>query len=463
MHVSTKLLFCALLAGNASTAFASDGALDATFGTGGKVTLAPSTVNPSLASLAATDTAIQSDNEIVIAGNDNANDCFLARFNRDGSLDTGFYGGNGFPGGLTGYGACTYDGIAIRPDGRLVAVGNFEGATFGIVNQFSTGGAPDSGFGTYSGGTNIVPDSPNDRIYLSRAVIEADGSIDVAGTYYQQNFNGNQFFFARISADGKTVEPFRYQFGTGANQDDHANDLAIDSQGRYVVVGYHRGASGNYDFAAIRIRNDLYDVDNTFGNGGQTTVDFGDDGDYCNTLVITRAGYIALGGQASGQAALALLDPSGKLDQYFSGGLLYPTKFSFVYGSGAGGNDTITKLVWDDYDTKNPQLLAIGSGFQPSASGAPYGIMFGIARVDLPMIYSNFTLDTAFSGNGAEGVYFVERPDGLGLLTTTNHGLSAAFARGKLVAVGYTFNQIAVARLAPFDGIFKNGFDMPSY
>jgi len=466
VHASTRFFFCALLAAGACTALATDGALDATFAAGGKSTLAPSNVNQSLTSLAATDTAIQSDDKIVITGNDNANDCFLARFNGDGSLDTGFYGGNGFPGGLTGYGACTYNGVAIRPDGRLVAVGNFEGATFGIVSQFSAGGAPDSAFGTTSGGTNIVPDSPNDRIYLARVVIEADGSIDVAGTYYQQNFNGNQFFFARISADGKTVEPFRYQFGTGANQDDHASDLAIDGQGRYVVVGYHRGANGNYDFAAIRIRNDLYDVDNTFGNAGQTTVDFGDDGDYCNTLAITGTGHIALGGQSSGQAALALLDPSGKLDQYFSSGLLYPAKFSFVYGSG-GGNDTITRLVLDDYDTRNPQLLAIGSGFQPSASGAPYGIMFGIARLDLPMTYSNFTRDTGFGGTGTEGVYFADRPDGLGLLTTTNHGLSAAFARGKLVAAGYTAvpggTEIAVTRLAAFDGIFRNGLEVPNY
>ena len=83
------------------------------------------------------------------------------------------------------------------------------------------------------------------------------------------------------------------------------------------------------------------------------------------------------------------------------------------------------------------------------------------------MTYSNFTRDTGFGGTGTEGVYFADRPDGLGLLTTTNHGLSAAFARGKLVAAGYTAvpggTEIAVTRLAAFDGIFRNGLEVPNY
>jgi len=46
---------------------------------------------------------------------------------------------------------------------------------------------------------------------------------------------------------------------------------------------------------------------------------------------------------------------------------------------------------------------------------------------------------------------------------------SAAFdPQGRLIVAGYTSDSaggtdIAVARFAPFDGIFKNGFETPSY
>ncbi len=53
--------------------------------------------------------------------------------------------------------------------------------------------------------------------------------------------------------------------------------------------------------------------------------------------------------------------------------------------------------------------------------------------------------------------------------TSNDRAQSAAFdARGRLVVVGQADDprggtDIAVARLKPFDGIFKNGFDQPSY
>ncbi|MGH8040787.1 MAG: delta-60 repeat domain-containing protein [Rudaea sp.] len=454
-----------LLAGLASVATAGppldSGALDAAFGSGGKVILNAAEAGATGSNFTATDIAVQSNGKTIVAGYTD-NDCVLTRLNPDGSLDSSFGGTNGFSPGFAGYGLCSFTGIAVRADDRIVTVANQPDGV-AIVSQFTAGGLPDySGFGAQNGATFVAPAS-GDSTNVTRVVIESNGTIDVAGFYYQQSTNNNQFLFVQISADGKTVQPlFQYEFGSGQNQDDHAQDLAIDSQGRYVVVGYHRGASGNYDFAAIRIRSDLYDVDNTFGSGGQTTVDFGDNGDYANAVALTSTGYIALGGQANGQAALAMLDPDGNLNTYFSGGLLYPEKFTYNFGIG-GGNDTITKLIVDGYDTKYPQLLAIGSGNQ---SGVPYGLMLGIARLDLPGTYSNFTLDTGFSGNGTEGVYFNERPDGIGLFTTTNHGRSAAFANGKLVVAGDTIEPggtgIAVARVAAFDGIFKNGFDNPS-
>jgi uncharacterized delta-60 repeat protein len=434
------------------------GALDAAFGSGGKVILNSAEANATGSNLVATDVAVQSNGKIIVAGYADSV-CALARLNPNGSLDTSFGGTNSFSPGFAGYGLCSFTGVAVRADDRIVAIANQPDGV-AVVSQFTANGLPDSGnFG--SGAAVFISPASGDSTNVARVVIQSNGTIDVSGFYHQQSTNNNQFLFAQISADGRTVQPlFRYEFGNGNNQDDHAQDLAIDSQGRYVVAGYHRGANGNYDFAAIRILSNLYDVDQTFGSGGQTTVDFGDNGDYANAVALTPTGYIALGGQANGQAALAWLDPNGTL--LANNNYTYDT-YQFVFGSG-GGNDTISKLIIDGYDTKYPQLLAVGSGNQSYASGPgnATGLMFGMARLNFPF-YTNFSLDTTFNGRGAEGVDFNIRPSGIGLFLTTNNGRSATFANGKLIVVGDTLGtDMAVTRLAAFDGIFSNGFDNPS-
>ena len=64
-------------------------------------------------------------------------------------------------------------------------------------------------------------------------------------------------------------------------------------------------------------------------------------------------------------------------------------------------------------------------------------------------------------------MYFAKRPTGLGNFVTTNYGFGAAFTSSTRVVAGYTVasggNNIAVTRLAAFDGIFRNSFDEPSY
>ena len=461
----------------ASRVLAADGALDATFGSGGKVQMGPV---GSDSSPVANDVAVQADGKIVMAGYES----FMSsgsthetwridRLNLAGEPDTTF--GTLFEFG--GDSPTRAQAIALRPDGRILVGGTTtaSGHTSSFVLQALSDGNLDLSWGTGSALTEL-PVISGDSVYLSRLVVDSDGSIDVAGTYYdnQNGFNSNEFFFARISPDGKTIEPFQYQFGTGPNQDDHALDLAIDSQGRYVVAGYHRGAAGNYDCAVIRIDRDLYDVDTTFGNAGQTTIGFdygGDNGDFCNVVAVFKhSDYIAIGGHATAdaggdqEAIVAMLDNNGQIVN--PPGIYTHAEFGFTYDGGppAGTANTINKFIVDDDDTKTPQLLAIGSGFK---TGLPYGDAFGIARLNLPF-YINFTLDTSFNGSGTQNVYFAECPTGLGSLQTHNYANSAAYANGKLVVAGYTNlcgggTDIAVARLAAFDRIFEDGLDSPSY
>lgn len=464
-----------------AAARAADGDPDTAFGTAGKVQLGP---NTGYAGPVANDVAVQSDGKIVVVGYEtNATDGLeswrIARLNANGTVDTGF-ASNGMLDWNAGTTGTRAHSVAVRPDGRIVVGGNFQSEI--EVAQFTPNGSPDPAFAGGEGYVLLTPPA-GDSNSMSRLVLDADGSIDIAGTYYdnQGGFNSNEFYFNRIAADGSSNQPFQYSFGTGPNQDAHATDLAIDSQGRYVVVGYAPGANG-YDCAAIRITRDLYDVDRTFhyqdtNDYGYVTVPFdlgGDDNDVCNAVAIFPGGYIALGGHATANAGngtyqaavLAELDNNGNPDEYYQDQIGYPAKFSFSYSLNptSGQTNDITKLIVDGYDSKYAQLVAIGTGNQYAQ---PPGTYFGIARLNPAQSYSNFSLDTALNGKGVMGTYFAQRPSGLGFNITTNTGLSGAFVGGELTAVGSTQapdgRTLAATRLAPFDGIFRNGFETPSY
>ena len=236
-------------------------------------------------------------------------------------------------------------------------------------------------------------------MYGGGIALDTDGTIAIAGIYHQQSTNNNQFHFTRVAADGKSGEPFQFAFGSGDNQDDHALGVAIDRQGRYLVSGYHRGAAGNYDCAVIRITRDLYDVDRTFNDidpqdYGSLTLAFdygGDNFDSCNTVAVQND-YIILGGNSTKPttggtfqaATLALLDPNGALIETDCVNICVPAKFAFAYSqSNAGAVNTIGKLIVDPYDTKFPNVYAVGSG---RLGGSPHGQVFGIARLKLPQV-----------------------------------------------------------------------------
>src|SRR6266508_2960252 len=111
--VATSLMLTQLV--SPPTAFAAAGALDTSFDGDGKVTTDFGGLDEALG------VAIQPDGKIVAAGT-NGGDFALARYNRDGSLDTSFDGDGKV---TTDFGA-PFDlalGVAIQPDGRIVAAG----------------------------------------------------------------------------------------------------------------------------------------------------------------------------------------------------------------------------------------------------------------------------------------------------------------------------------------------------
>src|SRR4051812_24619875 len=108
-----------LLLTTAFRASAQDGVLDSTFGVGGKVLTAFPVINASGSS-----TAIQPDGKIVVAGSDSPSPFStfaVARYETNGTLDTSFGSGGKVVTQIGGNDSAT--SVAIQTDGRIVVAG----------------------------------------------------------------------------------------------------------------------------------------------------------------------------------------------------------------------------------------------------------------------------------------------------------------------------------------------------
>ena len=195
----------------------------------------------------------------------------LARYNRDGSLDTNF-DGDGLV--ITDFGGFdeTVNGLAIQTDGKIVAAGSsnqFESDTqydFALV-RYNSNGTQDSSFG--AGGVVTTDFGSSD--FAHSVAIQADGRIVAAG--YTDNdfalarYNRNGGLDTTFDSDGKVTTDF-------GGSDDVANSVAIQRNGKIVAVGYsYQGDLTGYDFAVSRY-NVNGALDASFDSDGKVTTEF---------------------------------------------------------------------------------------------------------------------------------------------------------------------------------------------
>src|SRR6266508_4246568 len=178
VSVVPALLLAVLVVFAVASAQAAPGDLDTSFGTGGKVTTSFGSFYDEIDGL-----ALQPDGKIVAGGyvetSSTDSDFGLARYNPNGSLDTSF----GTGGKVTTPFGTGYDWIgevAIQPDGRIVAAGR---ATIGGVTQiglarYNSGGSLDTSFGT--GGTVTTAFAGGGGLGL-KVLLQADGKMVVGG------------------------------------------------------------------------------------------------------------------------------------------------------------------------------------------------------------------------------------------------------------------------------------------
>ena len=227
--------------------YRADGTLDATFGAEGRVITDFSGHTDAAYAL-----AIQPDGRIVAAG---ATGAFptaqfaLARYDGDGSLDTGFGAG----GKVTidfGRDARAHT-LAIQPDGKIVTGGfvNNGSSADGALTRHDANGATDGSFGVAG---RVLTDFGG-RNFGSALAIRPDGRIVVAGSDDFPPFY--DFALALYEPDGRR-EITSSRDGTlltefGGNS--WINAVAVQSDGKIVAAGYARPSS-SADFALVRYR-----------------------------------------------------------------------------------------------------------------------------------------------------------------------------------------------------------------
>jgi len=270
-----------------------DGSLDTTFDTDGKVT-----TQIGSGSEIANSVVLQSDGKIVAAGSsDNGSnyDFAIVRYNTDGSLDTTF----DTDGKVTtpiGSRSDTAYGVVLQSDGKIVAAGySFNGSDndFAIV-RYNTNGSLDTTFDT--DGKVTTPIGSRSEIAFS-VVLQSDGKIVAAGS----SDNGSNYDFAIVryntdgsldttfDTDGKVTTPI-------GSRSDTAYGVVLQSDGKIVAAGYSFNGSDN-DFAIVRY-NTNGSLDTTFGTGGKVTTPIGSGNEEANSVVLQSDGKIVVAGSS---------------------------------------------------------------------------------------------------------------------------------------------------------------------
>jgi len=322
LAAATVLGGLAVAAVAAPSVLGAAGDLDPSFGATGTVT---TNFDPGRGEARAV--AVQADGKIVAAGTDGS-DFALTRYNPDGSLDPSFDGDGRVTTHVGNVNISAVNAAAIEPDGKIVVAGTNGGIDFELA-RYNNDGSLDTGFGTDG---VVITDFPSAQPFDAAfaIAIQPDGKIVAGGSTAGCCFT---FALARYNSDG-SLDP---SFGTDGRVTtdfsvfsiDSVSALAIQSDGKIVAAGYGSfGIGGDDDFALARYKPDG-SLDTSFGNGGRTTTDFGGGNispvcvsDRANDVVIQPDGKIVAGGVTGyrsfcSTAAFARYNADGTLDASF--------------------------------------------------------------------------------------------------------------------------------------------------
>ncbi len=309
----------------------------------------------------------------------------------------------------------------------------------GLDPSFGSGGRAITGYGSPFGTSFLIRD----------IALQEDGKIVVVG--WNEVSSNNDLAVARYNADGSLDDGGPDDatpgdsFGSGGKvttsfdtnsfvSQDYANAVAVQPDGRIVVVGSRMLSPPDSDFAVVRYRPNG-SLDTSFGSGGKVVTAFGSSSDQANDLILQPNGKIvAAGGTWTGSDydfALARYNPDGSLDTNADAD---PASSFDLDGKAitpnAVGLDTARAIAMQE----DGKLVA--SGYTYIGSG---NADFAVARFN-----PDGSLDGSFDTDGATAI---------DLGTTNDQATGLAVQEdGKIVAGGYNDQDFALVRLNPGGG-----------
>jgi uncharacterized delta-60 repeat protein len=390
------------------------GALDTSFGTGGKVLTNFDGDNDEVYAA-----EIQPDGKLIVVGYtidplSGETHIGLARYLPNGALDTTFGDGgrvrtdfgDGFsigetltlqPNGKILVGAADVDDVAAspvllryRPNGTLDPTFGSGGKVIAAGSIYDMLLQPDRKIVTVAGVTlaRYLPDGTLDmsfgaggvvtgEIEQSALALQSDGRIVTAGQAWDSTAEEYRFAVARYLPDGSIDT----RFGddglviTNAGGSGAAGAVVVQRNGKIVTAGSVVDLTAGYTSFAVMRHLEDGTLDTTFGGGdGKASADFGGSSQG-TSMTLQRDGKIVVAGYSPGGFGIARFRRNGNLDAAFGSNGLVMTGFT---NGGAFATDLLSQ--------PDGRLVAAGSAYTSAGEGS---FDFALARYEtgLPLLY----------------------------------------------------------------------------
>ena len=363
-----KLVVAGSVSNGTTTDFAlarylANGALDTTFGMGGRVTTA---FGPNSGARAVT---VQADGKIVAVGSDGPGFA-VARYGTDGVLDPSFGAGGKvpftFPAGSFGFPGGDASAVVVQPDGKLVVTGGC-GAT-SVMARLNADGVLDAGFGI-GGKVGECIGGPRLAVVGTRVALLPGGRILVAvstqgvgaGTQllrYEANGNLDTTF----GVPGPVTTDLRQYIPATTFRLENVG-LRLQADGKIVVAGAVTtaepvGPDIPFSFGVARF-NANGTLDSGFGRNGRVVLHLGGEDAAADVhvqpdgkLLVVGSGGPVTNGTVAASLLLGRLLPDGRPDFSFG------TAGSVTVAVGASNSRAAQAVFLAD-----GRLIVVGTAF----------------------------------------------------------------------------------------------------
>ncbi len=405
----------------------SDGSLDSGFGTGGKVT-----TDFSGGLDGAFAVAVVSAGRILVAGDATngwtGRDVALARYLADGTPDSDFGAGGKVTADTIGSTHNEVRALAVQANGKIVAAGATPKSTgdFAIA-RFNANGSPDGSFG--SGGV-VMTDFKGSPDTANAVLVQPDDKIVAAGGSLDDTVGRFVFALARYLPDGSGDSSFGslgMVLTSLQGWDDEISAIALQADDRIVAAGLSVDPATNVVSFGLARYNTDGSLDATFGLGGILTTSFFGIDDEAFSAAIQADQKIVVAGYATDAATGA---PKFALARYQTDGTPDPS-----FGSGG----LVTTSIFGNDDQARAVAIQADQKIVVAGHATDSVPEFAVARYNV-----DGSLDSSFGSGGLVT---------MSLFGNDDEAFAVAIARDqKIVVTGYALSgarEFAIARFNP--------------